>query len=132
MLGTRSPGRAVLSFGIYIFLCLNIYGKYRDTLLLYFYFIGIATDGPLEGFEHDIDYQSDTNTVTMRFSGFESSLHGISAFDWSIGTRPDCEDVTPFMEHGIVHNEEDGVPGHGEELCIFYQYFEAPIALSLM
>lgn len=87
-------------------------------MLFFFIFIGIATDGPLEGFEHDIDYQFDTNTVTMRFSGFESSLHGISAFDWSIGIRPDCEDVTPFMEHGIVHSEEDDVPGHGKKLYV--------------
>ena len=52
----------------------------------------------------------------MRFSGFESSLHGIQGFDWSIGTTPDGEDVQPYMEHGIVHSEEDNIPGHGMTL----------------
>ena len=57
----------------------------------------------------------------MRFFGFESSLHGISAFDWSIGSTPNGEDIQPYMEHGIVHNEEDNVPGYGK---IFYWNFK--------
>jgi hypothetical protein len=49
----------------------------------------------------------------MRFSGFESSLHGIMSFDWAIGTSPGAEDVQPFLEDGIIHNEEEDVIGNG-------------------
>ncbi|XP_053401006.1 uncharacterized protein LOC123523226 isoform X2 [Mercenaria mercenaria] len=48
----------------------------------------------------------------MQFSGFESSLHGIMAFDWAIGTTPGAEDVQPYLEDGIINNEEY-VDGNG-------------------
>ncbi|XP_053400990.1 uncharacterized protein LOC123541000 [Mercenaria mercenaria] len=74
---------------------------------------GTVHDGPYEHLKDDIDYQADAHTVTMRFSGFESSLHGIMAFDWAIGTSPGTEDVQPYLEDGIIHNEEDDVSGNG-------------------
>ena len=49
----------------------------------------------------------------MTFSGFESSLHGIKAYDWSIGTSPDGEDIQPFIEFGLVHNDKNNVAGQG-------------------
>lgn len=64
----------------------------------------------------DIDYQADSHTVTMRFFGFESSLHGIMAFDWAIGTSPGAEDVQPFLEDGIIHEEEEDVAGNGNDV----------------
>lgn len=49
----------------------------------------------------------------MRFSGFESSLHGITGFDWAIGTTVGAEDIQPYLEDGIIHAEEDDVAGDG-------------------
>ena len=49
----------------------------------------------------------------MRFSGFESSLHGIMTFDWAIGTYPGSENIKPYLEHGISHEEEEDVAGDG-------------------
>ncbi|XP_060596420.1 uncharacterized protein LOC132750448 [Ruditapes philippinarum] len=74
---------------------------------------GIVHDGPYEHLENDIDYQADTHTLTIQFSGFESSLHGILEYDWAIGTTPGSEDVQPYLEQGIIHNEEENVVGNG-------------------
>ncbi|WAR05119.1 hypothetical protein MAR_020488, partial [Mya arenaria] len=74
---------------------------------------GIAVDGPQQGITHDIDYQGDLHTVTMSFSGFESSLHGIHTYDWAIGTSPQGEDVQPYLEYGISHTETESSDHHG-------------------
>lgn len=52
--------------------------------------------------------------MTMTFSGFESSRDGIVKFDWAVGTSPGGEEIQPFMEHGIVHSEENVVAGDGK------------------
>ena len=67
----------------------------------------------MTGFENDIDYQSDTHTTTITFSGYESALHGIKSFDWTIGTSSGAEDIKPYMEHGIIHKESLDVVGGG-------------------
>ncbi|KAK3612537.1 hypothetical protein CHS0354_024514 [Potamilus streckersoni] len=74
---------------------------------------GIVTDGPSFGIEYDIDYQSDMSTITVAFSGFESSQHGIMGFEWAIGTLAGGEDVQPYMDTGIVHTETDSMAGNG-------------------
>ena len=62
----------------------------------------------------DIDYQSDISTVSVQFTGFESHLHGVMAYEWAVGTTPGGEDVQPFMPHGIIHREEKDVKGDGK------------------
>ncbi|XP_052806226.1 uncharacterized protein LOC128235445 [Mya arenaria] len=76
---------------------------------------GISVDGPKEGLSNDIDYQSDMHTVTISFSGFESSLHGIQTYDWAIGTIPQGEDVQPYLEYAIRHSETEVSDHHGLE-----------------
>ena len=62
----------------------------------------------------DRDYQLDRWSVTAQFSGFTSHLHGLSRFDWAVGTSPGGEQVMPFSVLGIVHDEEESdVPGNG-------------------
>ncbi|ESO82597.1 hypothetical protein LOTGIDRAFT_236952 [Lottia gigantea] len=77
---------------------------------------GIVLDGA-EGTEGspsvDIDYQLETGTVTVQFSGYESALHGISRFDWAVGTTAGGEEVQPFMEASLIHKEEADLPGNG-------------------
>ncbi|XP_052806221.1 uncharacterized protein LOC128235438 [Mya arenaria] len=74
---------------------------------------GIAVDGPRGGISNDIDYQGDMHTVTMSFSGFKSSLHGIQTYDWAIGTTPQGEDVQPYLEYAIRHSETEVSDLHG-------------------
>ena len=50
----------------------------------------------------------------MRFSGFESTLHGISSFAWAVGTEPSLEDIQPFTELGISVVEETNNDGTGK------------------
>jgi hypothetical protein len=42
----------------------------------------------------------------MHFTGFESKLHGISSYDWAVGTTPGDEDIQPYVERGIYHFDE--------------------------
>lgn len=58
--------------------------------------------------ETDLDYQSDTITVTVSFEGFESARDGISRYEWSVGTEPDEDDVLPYSSEGLF------VPETGE------------------
>lgn len=67
----------------------------------------------------DIDFTSDTTTVTVQFEGFESHLHGVMSYEWAVGTTPGGEDVQPFMSEGIIHTEEDNVAGDGNVLSFF-------------
>lgn len=61
------------------------------------------------------------HTVTVGFRGFESSLHGIAAYDWAIGTEPMGEDVQPYMEYAIRHTETFEENLHGK-LCPMFRY----------
>ncbi|KAK6174798.1 hypothetical protein SNE40_013376 [Patella caerulea] len=79
---------------------------------------GIVIDGA-DGTEKsgstgvDVDYQKDTGAVTVQFSGFESALHGISKFDWAVGTTAGGEDIQPFLTAGLIHEEALDIPGNG-------------------
>jgi len=75
---------------------------------------GLVFDGADDTMTADVNYQADTHSVTLTFSGFESSLHGIVNYDWAIGTQPGLEDLQPFIEHGVIHAEEVTVAGDGE------------------
>ncbi|CAH1239174.1 HEG1 [Branchiostoma lanceolatum] len=73
----------------------------------------------------DVDYQRDASTVTVQitviivfycfpqFSGFESEQHGISHYEWSVGTEPRLDDVQPYTAAGIVLSEHTDNPGEG-------------------
>ncbi|XP_071177975.1 uncharacterized protein [Mytilus edulis] len=63
----------------------------------------------------DVDYTIDTTTVTVQFDQFESHLHGVMMYEWSVGTTPGGEEVRPFMSEGIIHSEEKNVAGDEEE-----------------
>ncbi|XP_071123199.1 uncharacterized protein [Mytilus edulis] len=76
---------------------------------------GIVVDGTDSSYTvgNDINYQSDTSTVSVQFSEFTSHLHGVMSYEWSVGTTPSAEDVLSFTSHGIVHKEEKNVKGDG-------------------
>ena len=86
--------------------------------------VGVVYDGA-EGTENivsgtlhpdgvfEIDHQLDASTVTVQFTGFESSLHGIMKFEMAVGTEPEKQDVLPFTEENVVHMEETSVAGNG-------------------
>ncbi|XP_066275501.1 uncharacterized protein [Branchiostoma lanceolatum] len=61
----------------------------------------------------DVDYQRDVSTVTVQFSGFESEQHGISHYEWSVGTEPRLDDVQPYTAAGIVLSDHTDNPGGG-------------------
>lgn len=61
----------------------------------------------------EIDHQLDASTVTVQFTGFESSLHGIMKFEMAVGTEPEKQDILPFTEDNVVHMEETNVAGNG-------------------
>ena len=74
----------------------------------------------------DIDYDVDSSSISVKFSGFESALHGISSFVWAVGTKPGLEDVQPFTEIGIYTSEEGNDAGTGNliVLCCCYYMFK--------
>ncbi|KAK6192291.1 hypothetical protein SNE40_003784 [Patella caerulea] len=77
---------------------------------------GIVFDGPEGTVESnptsvDVDYQRETHTVTVQFSGFESRLHGFAYFDWAIGTTSGGEEAQPFLTAGLHHEERDDISG---------------------
>ncbi|XP_025084423.1 uncharacterized protein LOC112558273 isoform X1 [Pomacea canaliculata] len=81
---------------------------------------GVVVDGGLDTVllssagQNDEDYQSNMWSVTAQFRGFSSHLHGLTHFDWAVGSSPGAEDVLPLMAMGIVHDEEeDQTPGMG-------------------
>ncbi|KAI8516746.1 hypothetical protein Bbelb_053270, partial [Branchiostoma belcheri] len=61
----------------------------------------------------DVDYQRDASTVTVQFSGFESEQHGISHYEWSVGTEPRLDDVQPYTASGVVLSDHTDNPGGG-------------------
>ncbi|XP_066289112.1 uncharacterized protein [Branchiostoma lanceolatum] len=61
----------------------------------------------------DVDYQRDVSTVTVQFGGFESEQHGISHYEWSVGTEPRLDDVQPYTAAGIVLSDHTDNPGGG-------------------
>ncbi|XP_038050876.1 uncharacterized protein LOC119724026 [Patiria miniata] len=70
---------------------------------------GYLTDGPR--MLHDIDAQQERTTVTIFFSDFESQVHGISHYEWAVGTTPGGEDIQPLTSDGIVPGSEANVSG---------------------
>jgi hypothetical protein len=85
---------------------------------------GIVIDGP-QGtddnkvliLDEDYDYQLDTTTVTVQFTGFESHLHGVVEYEWAVGTTPGGEDTMSFIPYFLIHSEEDEV-GRNGNLCL--------------
>ncbi|XP_052067219.1 uncharacterized protein LOC127706604 [Mytilus californianus] len=65
----------------------------------------------------DLDFQSDMSTVSVQYTGFESHLHGVMAYEWAVGTTQGGKKVQPFMPHGVIHNEEKDVKGDGKIRC---------------
>ncbi|XP_038050728.1 uncharacterized protein LOC119723897 [Patiria miniata] len=70
---------------------------------------GYVTDGPT--MLQDIDAQQERTTVTVWFDDFESELHGISHYEWAVGTTPGGEDIQPLTSDGIVPGGDEGEPG---------------------
>ena len=70
--------------------------------------VGIVYDGIHEENEFgDVDYDSDSASVSISFSGFQSTLHGISSFVWAVGREPGLEDIQAYTENGIIHLEDN-------------------------
>ena len=68
-------------------------------------------DGIQSSQEHgDVDYDSDFSSVSVSFTGFQSTSHGIASFFWAVGTAPGLEDIQPYTEYGItsLDNKENG------------------------
>ncbi|XP_035668230.1 uncharacterized protein LOC118410564 [Branchiostoma floridae] len=61
----------------------------------------------------DVDYQRDVSTVTVQFGGFESEQHGITHYEWSVGTEPRLDDVQPYTAAGIALSDHTDNPGGG-------------------
>ena len=59
---------------------------------------GQVEDGP----GVDIDVQLDHSTVNVNFKEFSSELHGISRYEWSVGTHPGRDDVLSFSSYGVI------------------------------
>ncbi|XP_063408918.1 uncharacterized protein LOC134692399 [Mytilus trossulus] len=81
---------------------------------------GIVVDGtdstdhdPVSDIGVDVDYQSDTSTVSVQYTDFESHLHGVMDYEWAVGTTPGGQDVTTFSSDGIFHVEEQTIAGDG-------------------
>lgn len=74
-----------------------------------------VSEKALVDFMSDTDYQLDTSTVTMQFTGFESTMHGVMQFEMAVGTQPNGEDVLSFTEANIIHLEELDPAGKGND-----------------
>ncbi|XP_077992165.1 uncharacterized protein LOC144446291 [Glandiceps talaboti] len=80
---------------------------------------GIVEDGPeteivsSEIVSVDVDYQKEETVVTAQFMGFESQVHGISHYEWAVGTQPRSDDVQPYTNAGIVLSGDHDNPGEG-------------------
>ncbi|XP_022102001.1 uncharacterized protein LOC110985344 [Acanthaster planci] len=70
---------------------------------------GYVTDGP--SMLQDVDAQHERTTVTIWFDDFESQLHGISHYEWAVGTTPGGEDIQPLTSDGIVPGSDEDAPG---------------------
>ena len=53
----------------------------------------------------DLDRQLVSSTVSVQFSGFESTLNWVRRFEVAVGTQPIGEDELPFSLANIVHME---------------------------
>ena len=67
---------------------------------------GVVTDGAVEV---DVDYQLQTNTLTVTFTGFESTSHGIMQHEIAVGTRPEYDDVLTYTSDGIISDDVEGI-----------------------
>ncbi|XP_022103294.1 uncharacterized protein LOC110986022 [Acanthaster planci] len=70
---------------------------------------GYVNDG--SSFLQDTDAQQERTTVTIMFDDFESQLHGISRYEWAVGTTPGGEEIQPMTSDGIVPGIDAGVQG---------------------
>lgn len=74
----------------------------------------VINNGTAVDITTDVDYQLDSSTVSVQFSGFESALHGVMHFEMAVGTNPDGgEEVMAFTDFNIVHIEENNTTGNG-------------------
>ncbi|XP_071798137.1 uncharacterized protein [Asterias amurensis] len=76
---------------------------------------GYVTDGP--SMLQDKEAQKDREIVTIWFDDFESQLHGISSYEWAVGTTPGGEDIQPLTSDGVVPGSDPDMPGlagHGK------------------
>lgn len=73
----------------------------------------IVSEKAIVDFESDLDYQLDSTTVTVQFTGFTSTMHGVMQFEIAVGTQPNGEDVLSFTEANIIHLEEPDTVGKG-------------------
>ena len=62
----------------------------------------------------DLDNQLVSSTVSVQFSGFESTLHGVRRFEVAVGTQLVGEDVLSFTLANIVHMEQPDIVCHGQ------------------
>ena len=63
---------------------------------------GVVWDGVGESIREDIDYQLETDELSMAFEGFQSALHGILRYEWAVGSHPRYDDIMPFTSYGII------------------------------
>ena len=63
---------------------------------------GVVWDGVGLTVDEDEDFVPGQYIVTLHFSGFESSLNGISHYLWALGTKPRSDDVKRFSSYGII------------------------------
>lgn len=76
----------------------------------------VISSGAAVDITTDVDYQLDSSTVSVQFSGFESALHGVMHFEMAVGTNPDGgEEVLAYTDFNIVHVEENDIAGNGME-----------------
>ncbi|XP_062596534.1 uncharacterized protein LOC134257978, partial [Saccostrea cucullata] len=73
----------------------------------------IVGEDAVVDFTSDTDYQLDTTTVTVQFTGFESTMHGVMQFEMAVGTEPNGEDILAFTEANVIHLEELDPVGKG-------------------
>ena len=62
----------------------------------------------------DLDKQLVSSTVSVQFSGFENTFHGVMRFEVAVGTQPVGEDELPFTLTNIVHMEQPDIVCHGQ------------------
>ena len=97
--------------------------------------VGIVWDGTGISFSDDIDFQTDDESISMVFTGFESSRFGLASHAWAIGTAPLYDDVMSFTNNGMSITDEQGdimVPYYFE-LCsnrFLFDHFDIRIQFA--
>ena len=67
---------------------------------------GIVRDGSEDGV--DVDYQLQTNMLSVTYDGFESERDGIIKHEVAVGTRPMYDDVMTFTTADIITWDVNG------------------------